>query len=90
MKNKTNEVKFWLTIYSYFDVSMIVVIIIKKNKYLKKSQNFTSFVLFNCTFFVFTILFDQFTRIIFLIFRKLIKASFIFCIRNKNMFSAKK
>ena len=36
--NKTNEVKFWLTIYSYFDVSMIMVIIIKKNKYLKKSQ----------------------------------------------------
>ncbi len=32
--NKTNEVKFWLTIYSYFDVS---VMIIKKNKYLKKS-----------------------------------------------------
>jgi len=38
MLNKTNEVKFWLTIYSYFDVSMIMVIIIKKNKYLKKSQ----------------------------------------------------
>ena len=37
--NKTNEVKFWLTIYSYFDVSMIMVIINKKNKYLKKSQN---------------------------------------------------
>ncbi len=36
--NKTNEVKFWLTIYSYFDVSMIMVIIIKKNKYLKKSH----------------------------------------------------
>jgi len=36
--NKTNEVKFWLTIYSYFDVSMIMVIITKKNKYLKKSQ----------------------------------------------------
>jgi len=36
--NKTNEVKFWLTVYSYFDVSMIMVIIIKKNKYLKKSQ----------------------------------------------------
>jgi hypothetical protein len=36
--NKTNEVKFWLTIFSYFDVSMIMVIIIKKNKYLKKSQ----------------------------------------------------
>jgi len=36
--SKTNEVKFWLTIYSYFDVSMIMVIIIKKNKYLKKSQ----------------------------------------------------
>ena len=35
--NKTNEVKFWLTIYSYFDVSMIMVIIIEKNKYLKKS-----------------------------------------------------
>jgi len=35
--NKTSEVKFWLTIYSYF-VSMIMVIIIKKNKYLKKSQ----------------------------------------------------
>jgi len=34
--NKTNEVKFWLTIYSYSDVSMIMVIIIKKNKYLKK------------------------------------------------------
>ena len=33
--NKTNEVKFW---YSYFDVSMIMVIIIKKNKYLKKSH----------------------------------------------------
>ncbi len=33
--NKTNEVNFWLTIYSYFDVSMIMVIIIKKNKYLK-------------------------------------------------------
>jgi len=33
--NKTNEVKFWLTIYSCFDVSMIMVIIIKKNKYLK-------------------------------------------------------
>ncbi len=33
---RTNEVKFWLTIYSYFDVSMIMVIIIKKNKYLKK------------------------------------------------------
>jgi hypothetical protein len=31
--NKANEVKFWLTIYSYFDVSMIMVIIIKKNKY---------------------------------------------------------
>jgi hypothetical protein len=31
--NKTNEVKFWLTIYSYFDVSLIMVIIIKKNKY---------------------------------------------------------
>jgi len=30
--NKANEVKFWLTIYSYFDVSMIMVIIIKKNK----------------------------------------------------------
>jgi hypothetical protein len=29
--NKTNEVKFWLTIYSYFDVSMIMVIIIRKN-----------------------------------------------------------
>ncbi len=28
--NKTNEVKFWLTIYSYFDVSMIMAIIIKK------------------------------------------------------------
>jgi len=28
--NKTNEVIFWLTIYSYFDVSMIMVIIIKK------------------------------------------------------------
>jgi len=27
-----------LTIYSYFDVSMIMVIIIKKNKYLKKSE----------------------------------------------------
>ena len=26
--NKTNEVKFWLTVYSYFDVSMIMVIII--------------------------------------------------------------
>ncbi len=38
MLNKTNEVKFLLTIYSYFDVSMIMVIIIKKNKYLKKSQ----------------------------------------------------
>jgi len=36
--NRTNEVKFWLTIYSYFDVSMIMVIIIKKNKYLKKSH----------------------------------------------------
>jgi len=36
--NKTNEVKFWLTIYSYFDVSLIMVIIIKKNKYLKKSH----------------------------------------------------
>ncbi len=36
--NKTNIVKFWLTIYSYFDVSMIMVIIIKKNKYLKKSR----------------------------------------------------
>jgi hypothetical protein len=36
--NKTNEVKFWLTIYSYFDVSMIMVIIIKKNKYPKKSH----------------------------------------------------
>jgi hypothetical protein len=36
--NKTNEVKFWLTIYSYFDVSMIMVIVIKKNKYLKKSH----------------------------------------------------
>jgi hypothetical protein len=36
--NKTNEVKFWLTIYSYRDVSMIMVIIIKKNKYLKKSH----------------------------------------------------
>jgi len=36
--NKTNEVKFWLTIYSYFDVSMIMVIIIKKNTYLKKSH----------------------------------------------------
>ena len=36
--NKTNEVKFWLTIYSYFDVSMIMAIIIKKNKYLKKSH----------------------------------------------------
>jgi len=36
--NKTNEAKFWLTIYSYFDLSMIMVIIIKKNKYLKKSQ----------------------------------------------------
>ncbi len=35
--NKTNEVKFWLTIYFYFDVSMIMVIITKKNKYLKKS-----------------------------------------------------
>jgi hypothetical protein len=35
---KTNEVKFWLTIYSYFDASMILVIIIKKNKYLKKSH----------------------------------------------------
>jgi len=33
-----NEVKFWLTIYSYFNVSMIMVIIIKKNKYVKKSQ----------------------------------------------------
>ncbi len=31
--NKTNEVKFWLTIYSYFDVSMKMVTIIKKNKY---------------------------------------------------------
>ena len=29
--DKTNEVKFWLTIYSYFDVSMIMVIIINKN-----------------------------------------------------------
>ena len=36
--NKTNKVKFWLTFYSYFDVSMIMVIIIKKNKYLKKSH----------------------------------------------------
>ncbi len=36
--NKTNEVKFWLKIYSYFDVSMIMVIIIKKNKYPKKSH----------------------------------------------------
>jgi len=36
--NKTNEVKLWLTINSYFDVSMIMVIIIKKNKYLKKSH----------------------------------------------------
>jgi len=36
--NKTNEVKFWLTIYFYFDVSMIMVVIIKKNKYLKKSH----------------------------------------------------
>jgi hypothetical protein len=36
--NETNEVKFLLTIYSYFDVSMIMVIIIKKNKYLKKSH----------------------------------------------------
>jgi hypothetical protein len=26
------------TIYSYFDVSMIMVIIVKKNKYLKKSH----------------------------------------------------
>jgi len=36
--NKTNEMNFWLTIYSYFDVSMIMVIIIKKNRYLKKSH----------------------------------------------------
>ena len=36
--NKTNEVKFGLTIYSYFDVSMIMLIIIKKNKCLKKSH----------------------------------------------------
>ncbi len=36
--NKTNEVKFGLTIYSYFDVSMIMFIIIKKNKCLKKSH----------------------------------------------------
>ena len=36
--NKTNEVKFWLTIYSYFDVSVIMVIIIKNNKYQKKSH----------------------------------------------------
>jgi len=36
--SKTNEVKFWLTIYSYFDVSMIMVIIIKKNKYLKSEM----------------------------------------------------
>jgi len=36
--NKTNGVKFWFAIYSCFDVSMIMVIIIKKNKYLKKSQ----------------------------------------------------
>jgi len=25
--NKTNEVKFWLTIYSYFDVSMILLLL---------------------------------------------------------------
>ena len=42
--NKTNEMKFWLTIYSYFDVLMIMVIInnydslSRKNKYLKKSH----------------------------------------------------
>ena len=35
--NETNEVKFLLTIHSYFDVSMIMVIIVKK-KYLKESQ----------------------------------------------------
>ena len=29
--NKTNEVKVWLSIYSYFDVTIIMVIIIKKN-----------------------------------------------------------
>jgi len=36
--NKTIDVKFWLTIYFYFDVSMTMAIIIKKNKYLKKSH----------------------------------------------------
>ena len=38
--NKTNEVKVWLTIYSYFDASMIMVIIIKKKKLSKEiTQN---------------------------------------------------
>ena len=46
----------------------------------------------NCTFFVFTILFDQFTR--FFIFlnhiSKANKIPLIFCIQNKKNFSAKK
>jgi len=37
--NKTNEVKFWLTIYSYFDVSMIMVIIIKMTMIIMLLRN---------------------------------------------------
>jgi len=42
---KNKEMKFWLTIYSYFDVSMIMAIIIKKNKYrnhTKLNKNLTN------------------------------------------------
>ena len=42
--------------------------------------------------FLFLLLFDQFKRFLFfeITFRKLIKFSFIFCIKNKNKFSVKK
>jgi hypothetical protein len=43
--NKTNKVKFWLAIYSYFGVSMIMVIIIKKNKgFMSMTHVFSSIV----------------------------------------------
>jgi len=48
--NKTNEVKFWLTIYSYFDVLMIMVIIFFFTYPLaKKIFNFLFYPVFSTT-----------------------------------------
>jgi len=55
---------------------------------IARNSNFNRYL----TFFVFTILFDQFSKYLFFknIIRKLIKFFLIFCIQNKQKFSAKK